>query len=70
MMGKSDIKAMDNKMRQDFRAEVKMLVRHKLDEINHYVSGVNSPFSYSQISNVQGYLCDIAEELGIKAQVG
>ena len=49
----------------DFKAELKMLIKQKLDEINHYVSGCDSPFSYTQIRGVQGLLNDIIVELDI-----
>lgn len=56
------------RQKQKFRKEVKELVKCHLDEINHYVSGCNSPFSDLQIGMVQEYLNDIREELGIKEE--
>lgn len=50
----------------EFKEEIKGLISTKLDQINHYVSGVNSPFTYQQIRNVQEYLCDIRSEIGIQ----
>lgn len=42
-----------------FKKELQRLVHQKCCEINHYVSGCNSPFSYLQIRDVQEMLNDI-----------
>ena len=39
--------------KRKFATELKQLVHQKCIEINHYVSGCNSPFSYLQIADVQ-----------------
>ena len=49
-----------------FATELKQLVHQKCVEINHYVSGCNSPFSYLQIADVQESLRDIENTLNIK----
>lgn len=66
MTGKEQ-KALHEKLSADFKKELQISVKHKLDEINHYISGCDSPFTYQQIGMVQEYLNDIASELGIKA---
>lgn len=48
-----------------FRKELQTIVSYKLNEINHYVSGCDSPFTYAQISGVQEHLLEIADILGI-----
>ena len=49
-----------------FAIELKQMVHQKCEEINHYVSGCNSPFSYMQIYDVQEHLRGIEEVLNIK----
>jgi transcriptional regulator with XRE-family HTH domain len=49
-----------------FKTELQRLVSQKCKEINHYISGCDSPFSYTQIREVQASLNDIEEVLGIK----
>ena len=68
MTGKQQIE-LHNKLTADFREELQITIKHKLDEINHYVSGCDSPFTYQQIGMVQEYLNNIADELGIKAEI-
>lgn len=52
----------------NFKDELKTLVAKRLDEINHFISGCNSPFSYSQIREVQELMCDISTTLGIEVE--
>ena len=52
--------------KRKFATELKQLVNQKCVEINHYVSGCNSPFSYLQIADVQESLRDIENTLNIK----
>ena len=52
--------------KRKFATELKQLVHQKCVEINHYVSGCNSPFSYSQIVDVQESLREIENTLNIK----
>ena len=52
--------------KRKFATELKQLVRQRCAEINHYVSGCNSPFSYLQIADVQESLRDIENTLNIK----
>lgn len=52
----------------NFKDELKTLVAKRLDEINHFISGCNSPFSYLQIREVQELMCDIRTTLGIDAE--
>lgn len=54
--------------KDEFREELKGLISQKLSEINHYVAGCDSPFSYSQISDVQESLCEIEVTLGIRQE--
>ena len=51
--------------KRKFATELKQLVHQKCVEINHYVSGCNSPFSYLQIADVQESLRDIENTLNI-----
>ena len=51
--------------KRKFATELKQLVHQKCVEINHYVSGCNSPFSYLQIANVQESLREIENTLNI-----
>ena len=46
--------------------KLKQLVHQKCVEINHYVSGCDSPFSYSQVADVQESLREIENTLNIK----
>ena len=39
--------------KRKFAIELKQLVHQKCVEINHYVSGCDSPFSYTQVADVQ-----------------
>ena len=52
--------------KRKFATELKQLVHQKCVEINHYVSGCNSPFSYLQIADVQESLRNIENTLNIK----
>ena len=52
--------------KRKFATELKQLVRQRCAEINHYVSGCNSPFSYLQIADVQESLMEIENTLNIK----
>ena len=54
------------KERRLFRNELRGLIRLCLDKINHYISGVDSPFSYMQIQDVQESLREIGEVIGKK----
>ena len=51
-----------------FADEIKKLVSQKCDEINHYIAGCTSPFTYIQIREVQNNLCEICDVLGIKEE--
>lgn len=57
--------AKHNELTENFKKELQITVRHKLNEINHYVSGCDSPFTYHQVGMVQEFLLRIAQELGI-----
>lgn len=61
-VGKTEIEISKRK----FATELKQLVHQKCAEINHYVSGCNSPFSYFQIADVQESLREIENTLNIK----
>ena len=52
--------------KRKFATELKQLVHQKCVEINHYISGCNSPFSYLQIADVQESLREIENTLNIK----
>ena len=52
--------------KRKFATEIKQLVHQKCIEINHYVSGCDSPFSYLQIADVQESLREIENTLNIK----
>ena len=52
--------------KRKFATELKQLVHQKCIEINHYVSGCNSPFNYLQIADVQESLREIENTLNIK----
>ena len=52
--------------KRKFATELKQLVHQKCAEINHYVSGCNSPFSYLQIADAQESLREIENTLNIK----
>ena len=67
-MSRSPKETQDSKLNSAFRKELKTCVKHKLDEINHYISGCDSPFSYLQIADTQEKLCEIADILGISEQ--
>ena len=54
--------------KRKFAIELKQLVHQKCVEINHYVSGCDSPFSYSQVADVQESLREIENTLNIKAK--
>ena len=58
-------KNISQEAKETFKRELQALVKQKCDEINHYVSGVNSPFTYLQIRGTQEYLNEILDELGI-----
>ena len=53
-------------IKRKFATEIKQLVHQKCIEINHYVSGCNSPLSYLQIADVQESLREIENILNIK----
>ena len=54
--------------KRKFAIELKKLVHQKCVEINHYISGCGSPFSYTQIADVQESLREIENTLNIKAK--
>ena len=54
--------------KRKFATELKQLVHQKCVEINHYVSGCDSPFSYLQIADVQESLREIENTLNIKVK--
>lgn len=54
--------------KEKFAIELKQLIHQKCVEINHYVSGCDSPFSYLQIADVQESLREIENTLNIKAK--
>ena len=54
--------------KRKFAIELKQLVHQKCVEINHYVSGCDSPFSYMQIADVQESLREIENTLNIKSK--
>ena len=54
--------------KRKFATELKQLVHQKCVEINHYVSGCDSPFSYSQVADVQESLREIENTLNIKVK--
>ncbi|MBO5610594.1 MAG: hypothetical protein J5929_09550 [Eubacterium sp.] len=58
------------RVKKAFKKELQDLIKQKLDEINHYVAGCDSPFTYLQIAGVQENLRNIMEELGIKGGDG
>ncbi len=66
---KKDIKSLGT-YQGVFKTELQRLVLQKCKEINHYISGCDSPFSYMQIREVQESLVDIEEALGIKHTKG
>ena len=51
-----------------FSKELKELIHQKCIEINHYVSGCDSPFTYLQIADVQEHLRGIDDVLGIEVE--
>ena len=63
-LDKTEIKISKRK----FATELKQLVHQKCVEINHYISGCDSPFSYVQISDVQENLREIENTLNIKTK--
>jgi hypothetical protein len=69
-MSRQPKETQNSKLNNAFRKELQTLVKHKLDEINHYISGCDSPFSYLQIADTQEKLREIAEILGIEEQGG
>lgn len=54
------------KEKAKFKKELKELVAQKLEEINHYISGVDTPFLYVQVRETQENLLDISNILGIE----
>ena len=54
--------------KRKFATELKQLVHQKCVEINHYVSGCDSPFSYTPIADVQEDLREIETTLNIKVK--
>lgn len=57
-----------HEVQAQFADELRLIIKHKLDEINHYLAGCDSPFTYFQIGEVQEKLSEIAEILGIKQE--
>ena len=53
--------------KDSFRQELKRAVNQKLKEINHYIAGCDSPFSYIQIREAQDLMNDIREVLEIES---
>lgn len=51
-----------------FWQELRQLIGQKLDQINHYISGVNSPFGTVQIMEVQNALFEIRDILWMKEE--
>ena len=49
-----------------FKEELQKLIAQKCDEINHYIAGCDSPFTYDQIGEVQEHLVGILDALGVK----
>lgn len=67
-MGRKKIEeSVEVKCKKMFHKELQAIVGLKLDEINHYISGCDSPFTYLQIAEVQEHLLEIANTLGIKS---
>ena len=66
-MSKLDITEIKISKRK-FATELKQLIHQKCVEINHYVSGCGSPFSYTQIADVQENLREIENTLNIKVK--
>ena len=64
---KKDIKALGT-YQGAFKSELQRLVSQKCKEINHYITGCDSPFSYTQIREVQESLNGIEKVLGIKKE--
>lgn len=58
------------KLKNQFREEIRENVKQKLSEINHYVAGCDSPFGYLTVREVQEKMCEIAEILGIEYKDG
>lgn len=56
------------KTQKAFKEEIQFIVGKKLDELNHYIAGCASPFSYLQIADVQEKMREIADILGIKGE--
>ena len=54
--------------KRKFAIELKQFGHQKCVEINHYVSGCGSPFSYMQIADVQESLREIENTLNIKVK--
>ena len=54
--------------KRKFATELKQFVHQKCVEINHYVSGCDSPFSYSQVADVQENLREIENTLNIQTK--
>ena len=61
-------KSIRDKEQDAFREEVQSIVADKLDQINHYISGIDSPFSFGQIREVQELMLEIRGTLGIKVE--
>lgn len=53
-------------MRKKFKIKINKLIHECLNQINHLVAGCDSPYSVSQIQNVQEALREIEEILDIK----
>lgn len=62
---KSEYTWTSSKAKKSFYNQLKALVEEKCDEINHLVSGCNSPFSYLRIAVIQENLANILEALGV-----
>lgn len=59
---------LSSKINKKFKEELQFIIGMKLDEINHYIAGCDSPFDYLQVAEVQDKMCEIAEILGIKGE--
>lgn len=62
---KADVEV-QRRIKENFKDEIRFNVKHKLHEINHLVSGVDSPFGTLVIADVQDHLREIENILGIK----
>ena len=51
-----------------FKDELKIIIAKRLDEINHFIAGCDSPFSYAQIREAQELMCEIRSTLEIEVE--